>query len=308
MIQFSNVSKMYGDSVGLSDINITIEDGEFVFLVGPSGAGKSTFIKLLLKEKEPDEGIIRFDDYEVTNLSNRMVPYYRRELGIVFQDFRLLSTKTVYENVAFAMEAVHQKKKLIKAQVPHILNLVGISDKAHLYPNQLSGGEAQRVAIARAIVNNPKVLIADEPTGNLDPEKSWEIMNLLDQINKRGTTVVMVTHAKDIVDRMGKRVVQLVDGRIVRDDKSGAYVESLEPAEALAEPVYGLTDEDEHPAENYSLADKLKERESQYYERLKKFSEKKTSDSTKKIKMDDLFENAEDIEMQVLEEGGDIYD
>lgn len=225
MIQFSNVSKMYGDSVGVADINITIEDGEFVFLVGPSGAGKSTFIKLLLKEKEADEGEIYFDDYEITSLSNRLVPHYRRKVGIVFQDFRLLSTKTVYENVAFAMEAVHQKRKLIKAQVPHILNLVGISDKAHLYPNQLSGGEAQRVAIARAIVNNPKVLIADEPTGNLDPEKSWEIMNLLDQINKRGTTVVMVTHAKDIVDKMGKRVVQLENGRIVRDDRAGHYVE-----------------------------------------------------------------------------------
>ena len=309
MIQFSNVSKMYGDSVGLSDINITIEDGEFVFLVGPSGAGKSTFIKLLLKEKEPDEGVIRFDDYEVTSLSNRMVPYYRREVGIVFQDFRLLSTKTVYENVAFAMEAVHQKKKLIKAQVPHILNLVGISDKAHLYPNQLSGGEAQRVAIARAIVNNPKVLIADEPTGNLDPEKSWEIMNLLDQINKRGTTVVMVTHAKDIVDRMGKRVVQLVDGRIVRDDNAGHYVEKQIPEiEESSDQVFGLTEDDIHPSETFSLADKLRERESQYQEKMREIGLKKTSDSTKKIRMDDLLENAADIEMQVSEEGGDIYD
>lgn len=290
---------MYGDSVGLSDINITIEDGEFVFLVGPSGAGKSTFIKLLLKEKEPDEGTITFDDYEVTALSNRMVPYYRRKVGIVFQDFRLLSTKTVYENVAFAMEAVHQKKKLIKAQVPHILNLVGISDKAHLYPNQLSGGEAQRVAIARAIVNNPKVLIADEPTGNLDPEKSWEIMNLLDQINKRGTTIVMVTHAKDIVDRMGKRVVQLVDGRIVRDDKSGHYVEQyVEPA--VEEPA-------ELPAGD-DLAGRLKEREAKYHESLRKFGERKSTGETKKLKVEDLFENADDIESQVAEEGGDIYD
>ncbi|MBR5228631.1 MAG: cell division ATP-binding protein FtsE [Firmicutes bacterium] len=311
MIKFSNVSKMYGDNIGVSDINITIEDGEFVFLVGPSGAGKSTFIKLLLKEKEADEGTITFDDFEITSLSNRMVPYYRRKVGIVFQDFRLLSTKTVYENVAFAMEAVHQKKKLIKAQVPHILNLVGISDKAHLYPSQLSGGEAQRVAIARAIVNNPKVLIADEPTGNLDPEKSWEIMNLLEQINKRGTTVVMVTHAKDIVDRMGKRVVQLVDGRIVRDDKTGLYVErQVEPEIEVTEIFESDAVENEIPETPEfkvdDLAGRLKKRESKYQETLRKFNEKHTSDDTKKLKIEDLFENAGELEDQVSEEGGDF--
>jgi cell division transport system ATP-binding protein len=222
---------MYGDNFGLSDINIKIRDGEFVFLVGPSGAGKSTFIKLILKEIEPDEGTIYFDDMEVTSMPNRLVPMYRRQIGIVFQDFRLLQKKTVYENVAFAMEAVHQSRRLIKKQVPHILNLVGISEKADRYPHELSGGEQQRVAIARAIVNNPKLLIADEPTGNLDPEKSWEIMNLLNQINMRGTTVVMVTHEKDIVDRMGKRVIQIETGKIVRDDQSGSYIEDakLEP-------------------------------------------------------------------------------
>ncbi len=224
MIQFNNVSKNYPEGNGLSEVNIKINDGEFVFLVGPSGAGKTTFIKLILRETLPDEGTIMFDDYEVNMLPNRLIPYYRRNIGIVFQDFKLLRRMTVYENVAFAMEAVHRKKKLIKRQVPHILNLVGISEKADHYPDELSGGEAQRVAIARAIVNNPKVLIADEPTGNLDPEKSWEIMNLLNQINLRGTTVVMVTHAKDIVDRMEKRVIQIEKGRVVRDDEAGLYI------------------------------------------------------------------------------------
>ena len=232
MIQFKNVSKVYPEGNGLSEINIRINDGEFVFLVGPSGAGKTTFIKLILRETLPDEGTIFFDDYEVNALPNRLIPYYRRNIGIVFQDFRLLRRMTVYENVAFAMEAVHQKKKLIKKQVPHILNLVGISEKADSYPDELSGGEAQRAAIARAIVNNPKVLIADEPTGNLDPEKSWDIMNLLNQINLRGTTVVMVTHAKDIVDRMEKRVIQIENGHIVRDDKAGLYVRKKRPADA----------------------------------------------------------------------------
>ncbi len=224
MIEFVNVSKAYGDNVGLSDVNIKIEEGEFVFLVGPSGAGKSTFIKLLLKEIEPDDGQIYFRGKDLTKMPARLIPSLRRNLGVVFQDFRLLPKKTVYENVAFAMEAVHQRRRLIKRQVPHILRLVGISEQAARYPHELSGGEAQRVAIARAIVNNPKVLIADEPTGNLDPEKSWEIMNLLEQINLRGTTVVMVTHEKDIVDRMGKRVIQIDDGEVVRDDQEGFYI------------------------------------------------------------------------------------
>lgn len=184
----------------------------------PAGQANLTFIKLILKEIDPEEGQILFRGRDITRLPKRLIPGLRRELGVVFQDFRLLPKKTVYENVAFAMEAVHKRRKLINEQVPHILKLVGISEHAERYPHELSGGEAQRVAIARAIVNNPKLLIADEPTGNLDPEKSWEIMNLLDQINLRGTTVVMVTHAKDIVDRMGKRVIQLEEGRLVRDD------------------------------------------------------------------------------------------
>lgn len=224
MIDFENVTKMYGTNVGVEKINIHIEKGEFVFLVGPSGAGKSTFIKLLLKEIEADEGTITVADRIVTKLSNRLVPMHRRNIGIVFQDFRLLPKKTVYENVAFAMEILHISKKNIKKQVPLMLSLVGISSKASKYPHELSAGEQQRVAIARAIVNNPSVLIADEPTGNLDPDTAGEIMNILQAINNRGTTIVMVTHAKDIVDRMGKRVIAIERGKIVRDAE-GAYRE-----------------------------------------------------------------------------------
>lgn len=222
MITFDHVTKKYRTNIGLDDVSVHIKKGDFVFLVGPSGAGKSTFIKLILKEINADEGTIRVGDYEVTSLSNRQVPQFRRRVGTVFQDFRLLPKKTVFENVAFAMEVLHKTPRQIRKQVPQILSLVGISDKAHKYPDELSAGEQQRVAIARAIVNNPAVLIADEPTGNLDPNTAWEIMDLLDQINLRGTTIVMVTHAKDIVDRMKKRVIAIENGKIVRDEE-GQY-------------------------------------------------------------------------------------
>lgn len=222
MIVFDNVTKKYPSNVGIENVSCRINKGDFVFLVGPSGAGKSTFIKLILKEIEADGGSIKVNGKEVTTLSNREVPILRRSTGIVFQDFRLLPKKTVYENVAFAMEIVHQSPRQIRKQVPAVLSLVGISNKAHKYPSELSAGEQQRVAIARAIVNNPTVLIADEPTGNLDPETAWEIMRLLEQINLRGTTIVMVTHAKDIVDKMGKRVIAIEKGHIVRDE-FGAY-------------------------------------------------------------------------------------
>lgn len=222
MIIFNEVTKTYSSNIGLQNVSVNIEKGDFVFLVGPSGAGKSTFIKLILKEINPDSGSIIVDGQEVTTLSNRQIPMFRRKVGTVFQDFRLLPKKTVFENVSFAMEVLHKSPKQIRKQVPQILSLVGISDKAHKYPNELSAGEQQRVAIARAIVNNPRVLIADEPTGNLDPETAWEIMDLLEQINLRGTTVVMVTHAKDIVDKMQKRVIAIEKGCIVRDEE-GAY-------------------------------------------------------------------------------------
>lgn len=218
MITFENVTKKYNSNVGLEGVSVHIKKGDFVFLVGPSGAGKSTFIKLILKEIDADSGSILVGGKEVTKLSNREIPDLRRKIGIVFQDFRLLPKKTVYENVAFAMEILHKPKRQIRKRVPQVLSLVGISDKADKYPDELSAGEQQRVAIARAIINNPKVLIADEPTGNLDPDTANEIMDLLNQINITGTTILMVTHAKDIVDRMQKRVIAIEQGHIVRDE------------------------------------------------------------------------------------------
>lgn len=227
MIVFENVTKTYKSNIGLDNVSVKINKGDFVFLVGPSGAGKSTFIRLILKEIEADSGSIKVNGTEITNLSNRKIPKLRRSTGIVFQDFKLLPKMTVYENVAFAMQIVHMSQRAIRRQVPQVLSLVGISNKANKYPDELSAGEQQRVAIARAIVNNPTVLIADEPTGNLDPDTAWEIMRLLEQINLRGTTILMVTHAKDIVDKMGKRVIVIEKGKIVRDDV-GAYLREEE--------------------------------------------------------------------------------
>ena len=240
MIEFSNVTKTYNGNIGIENVSVAIEQGEFVFLVGPSGAGKSTFIKLIIKEINPESGSIKIKGREITNMPNREIPNLRRNIGMVFQDFRLLPRKTVYENVAFAMEVVHKTGRLIKRHVPQALELVGIRDKADRYPDELSAGEQQRVAIARAIINNPRMLIADEPTGNLDPETAWEIMSLLNEINRKGTTIVMVTHSKDIVDRMGKRVIAIENGHIVRDDV-GAY--SAEPDdEQQTEYTGGLMD------------------------------------------------------------------
>jgi len=223
MIEYRNVSKKYGKNIGVADITLRIENGEFVFLVGPSGAGKSTFVKLLLKLEDADRGRIIYNGYDVTKLKPRMVPKHRRSMGIVFQTFEVLPKKTVFENIAFAMEIVQRPRRIIKKQVPKILELVGISDLAKKYPTEISIGELQRVAIARAIVNNPRVLIADEPTGNLDPDTGWEIMRLLEQINRRGTTVIMVTHSREIVNAMNKRVIAIREGRIVRDEAGGFY-------------------------------------------------------------------------------------
>ena len=217
MIHFENVTKKYSANTGIDNVSLDIDRGEFVFLVGPSGAGKSTFIKLVMKEIEADVGSIRVMGNEIVELPARSLPKHRRNIGMIFQDFRLLPNKTVYENVAFAMEIVHKSQRKIKRQVPLALKLMGISSKANMFPDELSAGEQQRVAIARAIINKTAMLIADEPTGNLDPATAWEIMNLLDEINKRGTTIVMVTHAKDIVDKMQKRVVTIESGKIVGD-------------------------------------------------------------------------------------------
>lgn len=224
MIKYVNVSKEYdGGIMALSNIKLEIGKGEFVFLVGPSGAGKSTLTKLLLKEESVTEGKIYLNETDITKVPRRRIPYIRRNVGMVFQDFRLLTNKSVYENVAFAMEIVGAHPKEIRRRVPMILSMVDLSRKSDSYPDQLSGGEQQRVSIARAIVNNPPVLIADEPTGNLDPDTAWEIMRALLDINGRGTTILMATHAKDIVNEMKKRVIALEDGRIIRDEQKGGY-------------------------------------------------------------------------------------
>ena len=224
MIEFNNVSKIYNNNVkALSDVSVKIDSGDFVFLVGPSGSGKSTFIKMLLKEIEPTMGNISVADKKLSEIKRNQIPYYRRKIGMVFQDFRLIPTLNVYENVAFAMRVVEASQKEIRKRVPMVLSLVGLSHKYKMFPNELSGGEQQRVSLARAIVNNPSVLIADEPTGNLDPDTSKEIMELLEDINRSGTTIVMATHAKDIVDSMKKRVIAIEKGSIVRDDRKGMY-------------------------------------------------------------------------------------
>ena len=222
MINIEHVTKVYPNgTIGVEDININIEKGEFVFLVGSSGSGKSTMIKLLLKELDPTEGTITINSVKTGELRRSQIPYLRRNVGVVFQDFRLRPNNTVFENVAFAMQVIEAPTKTIRRNVPTVLSLVGLRDKSKVYPRELSGGEQQRTALARAIVNNPPILIADEPTGNLDPATAWDIMTLLEEINKRGTTVVIATHAKDIVDQMQKRVITLSDGHIIRDKKGG---------------------------------------------------------------------------------------
>ena len=224
MILFSNVSKVYDNGTkALDNISFFIERGEFVFIVGPSGAGKSTLIKLLMHEETATSGDVIINNVNVGALKQNQIPYLRRSMGVVFQDFRLLPKKTVYENVSFAMEIVGASKRAIRRQVPNVLSMVGLSAKAKMLPGQLSGGEQQRVALARALVNNPAFLIADEPTGNLNPKTAMEIMELLDDINKRGTTVIMATHAKDIVNEMKKRVISIEDGVNARDEVRGGY-------------------------------------------------------------------------------------
>lgn len=224
MVEFRNVTKKYANgTVALKNANVVIDKGDFAFVVGPSGSGKSTFIKLILKEETPTEGQVFVNGYEVSSMSRREVPYLRRSIGVVFQDFRLLPDRNVYDNVAFAMIITGAQPKEIRRQVPMCLALVGLSRKASCMPNELSGGEQQRVALARALVNNPSLLVADEPTGNLDPENSWEIMRLLNEINQRGTTVIVATHEKSIVDAMKKRVIAIERGIIVRDQQKGLY-------------------------------------------------------------------------------------
>ncbi|WP_379135555.1 cell division ATP-binding protein FtsE [Paenibacillus sp. sgz500958] len=224
MIEMQDVWKTYPNGThALQGVSVKIDRNEFVYIVGPSGAGKSTFMKLIYREEVPTKGQISVGGFNIGKLKPRKIPYVRRNIGVVFQDFRLLPKLTAFENVAFAMEVIEAPKKVIKKRVNEVLDLVGLRNKANREPSQLSGGEQQRIAIARAIVNNPSVIVADEPTGNLDPETSWGIMQLLDEINFRGTTIIMATHNRDIVNKMRKRVLAIENGNIVRDQARGEY-------------------------------------------------------------------------------------
>ncbi len=224
MITFNNVSKKYGDNEVVREAGFKINPGEFVSLVGKSGAGKSTLIKMLIGEERPSKGRIIFGQYEVNKLSNKELPELRRHMGIIFQDFRLLPKKTAYENVVFAMEVAGRPQREIEEVTPQVLDLVGLGTKAQNFIHELSGGERQRVAIARAMVNHPDVIIADEPTGNLDPINTWGIINLLMKINELGTTVILATHNKEIVNQLEKRVISMEDGKIIRDEEKGKYI------------------------------------------------------------------------------------
>ncbi|AYW50744.1 cell division ATP-binding protein FtsE [Tetragenococcus halophilus] len=224
MIEMKDVTKKYSNgTAAIRGLSISIDQGEFVYVVGPSGAGKSTFVKLMYREEKPTSGDLQIADYDLMKIKNREVPYLRREIGVVFQDYKLLERKTVYENVAYAMQVIGRRPREVKKRVNDVLEMVDLKHKARVFPNQLSGGEQQRVSIARAIVNTPQVLIADEPTGNLDPEISWEIMRLLDRINAQGTTVVMATHNRTIVNTIRHRVIAIENGKIIRDQAEGEY-------------------------------------------------------------------------------------
>ncbi len=224
MITFENVNKVYEDGTkALDNVSFHIDKGEFVFVVGPSGSGKSTLTRLLMHEETPTSGSITIDGIRVEDLSRKDIPYLRRSIGVIFQDFRLLDDRTVFENIAFAMQIVGASRREIRRKVPQLLSMVGLSGKSKLFPTQLSRGEAQRVAVARALANNPPILLADEPTASLPPKTSFEIVDLLCDINSRGTTVVMATHAKDIVDAVHKRVIAIEEGVLVRDDRNGGY-------------------------------------------------------------------------------------
>jgi len=224
MIEMQDVYKTYPNGVvALNGVNVRIKQGEFVYVVGPSGAGKSTFIKMMYREEKPTSGSIMINGVNLAKIKDSKVPLLRRNIGVVFQDFKLLPTLNVYENVAFALEVIEESPKVIRKKVMEVLDLVGLKHKVRSYPNELSGGEQQRVSIARSIVNSPKIVIADEPTGNLDPETSWDIMELFEKINDRGTTIVMATHNKEIVNATRRRVIAIENGKIVRDEAKGEY-------------------------------------------------------------------------------------
>lgn len=297
MIQYLNVSKKYGDNIiAIEDVSFQVDEGEFLFLVGASGSGKTTVIRLLIREENPTSGKIFFEDSEVTKLRRKYIYNLRRKVGVVFQDFKLIPELTAYENIAFAMEAANKDDKEIKEKVPYLLEIVGLSDRFNSFPNQLSGGEKQRVAIARAMANNPKLLIADEPTGNLDPDSAWDILQILSKINSWGTTVIMSTHESDFVNTLHKRVLKLENGRIVRDDKQGNYFEDLDEfsikilqKDSLNSPVEEeKTEPDlaesrkEEPEKEPVVPDKKKKK------KKKDLNEKEIIEKAAKIKISDI--------------------
>lgn len=224
MIYFDRVTKRYGDTAALEDVTLSVAPKEFISIVGHSGAGKTTLLKLLLAEERPTDGAIFFESVDVNDLKSSALHHYRRKIGTVFQDFRLIPNKTAYENIAFAMEATGRTDSEIASDVPYILELVNLADKARHFPDQLSGGEKQRIAIGRAIINQPDLIVADEPTGNLDPINTYEIVEILKKINELGTTIIITTHNKGVIDAIGKRVITMDSGKVVRDDKDGKYV------------------------------------------------------------------------------------
>ncbi len=255
MVHFKDVSKIYPNGLAaVKDVSFFVDEGEFVFLIGPSGSGKTTLIELLIRDLKPSSGRIYLNDYDITHISRGRIYTLRRQIGVIFQDYKLVEDKTAYENVAFAMEAAGKKKHEIKETVPYVLDVVGLADRMKAFPVQLSGGEQQRVAIARAIANNPKILIADEPTGNLDPASAWDIVQVLTKINNWGTTVIMSTHGTDIVNTLNKRVIQMERGIIVRDDNEGQYEFSSEKEE---HEIQEILEEAEQQASNTKTSFKV---------------------------------------------------
>ncbi len=311
MIQFLNVSKVYKTNsesiVALEDVSFEISEGEFVFLVGPSGSGKTSILRQIIREEMPSAGKIYFKDSDVTSLNRRGIYMLRRQIGIIFQDYKLIENKNAYENVAFAMEAAGQSKKEITETVPYVLDIVNLADRKNAFPRELSGGEKQRVAIARAIANNPALLIADEPTGNLDPESAWDIVQILSKVNGWGTTVIMSTHGTEIVNSLQKRVLRLENGKLVRDDKKGSYEELDEYSLKVIAQMEG---EDDSTPENL-----LTEKKKPKLTKLKKKEAKKDQENTdslesedeENVEIDDL-ENVKDDNTEDVEDGVDAID
>jgi cell division transport system ATP-binding protein len=283
MIQYQNVSKKYGDDIiAIDDVTFQIDEGEFLFLVGASGSGKTTVIRLLIREEKPTSGKIYFEDSEVSNLRRKHIYNLRRKVGVIFQDFKLIPELTAYENIAFAMEAAGRNDKEIQEKVPYLLEIVGLENRFKSFPYQLSGGEKQRVAIARAMANNPKLLIADEPTGNLDPDSAWDILQILSKINSWGTTVIMSTHESDFVNTLHKRVVKLENGKIIRDDKQGNYFEDLDE---FSIKILEKDSEGTIPIVNPQVAQPKEDHKS-----VPKLEIKKTKVKKKKVQTEDIDE------------------